>query len=187
MCVDKILDDQLSWQSIRLTCGGSAVRVRYCPPKKNELLSTKSSFFFYPSRRLGISSPHKVRCISSAPLGLYLITRQRVFFLRLDEMQHCVLMICNSFGIDDIQGFALICLWKSSIIFRLTASLIASQLYSAYLMEMIWFKLLPAQIAKYFIILYRNILQFLLKYYNILVKIKQSGQNTVQKQKILLK
>ena len=34
-------------------------------PKKNELLSTKSSFFFYPSRRLGISSPHEVRCISS--------------------------------------------------------------------------------------------------------------------------
>jgi len=26
-------------------------------------------------------------------LGLYLITRQRVFFLRLDEMQHFVLMI----------------------------------------------------------------------------------------------
>ena len=30
-------------------------------------------------------------------------------------MQHCVLMICNSCGIDDIQGFALICLPKSSI------------------------------------------------------------------------
>ena len=94
---------------------GTRVRIPPTAPKKNELLSTKSSFFFYPSRRLGISSPHKVRCISSAPLGLYLITRQRVFFLRLDEMQHCVLMIYNSFGIDDIQGFALICLQKSSI------------------------------------------------------------------------
>ncbi len=42
---------------------------------------------FYPSRRLGISS---------APLGLYIITRQRVFLLRLDEIQHFVLMICNA-------------------------------------------------------------------------------------------
>ena len=90
---------------------GARVQISPSPPTKKELLSTKSSFFVYPSRRLGISSPHKVRCISSAPLGLYLITRQRVFFLRLDEMQHCVLMIYNSFGIDDIQGFALICLY----------------------------------------------------------------------------
>ena len=34
-------------------------------PTKRELLSTKSSLFVYPSRRLGISSPHNVRCISS--------------------------------------------------------------------------------------------------------------------------
>ena len=40
---------------------------------------SKECVFFYPSRRLGISSPREVRCISSAPLGLYLITRQRVF------------------------------------------------------------------------------------------------------------
>ena len=80
-------------------------------------MSTKSYSFFYPSRRLGISSPHNVRCISSAPLGLYLITRQRAFSLRLDEMQHFVLMICNSFGIDDIQGFALIDWQKSDIMF----------------------------------------------------------------------
>ncbi len=30
--------------------------------------------FFYASRRLGISLTHEVRRISSAPLGLYLIT-----------------------------------------------------------------------------------------------------------------
>ncbi|MBO5648599.1 MAG: hypothetical protein J6S76_01640, partial [Clostridia bacterium] len=47
---------------------------------------------------------------------LYLITRQRAFSLRLDEMQHFVLMISNSYGIDDIQGFALICFPESSII-----------------------------------------------------------------------
>jgi len=48
----------------------------------------------YPSRRLGISSPHNVRCISSAPLGLYLITRQRAFSLRLDFIyQNCFLFV----------------------------------------------------------------------------------------------
>ena len=47
-----------------------------------------SPFFFYPSRRLGISSPREAWCISSASLGLYLITRQRVF--------SCGLMIYNT-------------------------------------------------------------------------------------------
>ena len=64
--------------------------------KKEVTFVYQKLLFFYPSRRLGISSPHKVRCISSAPLGLYLITRQRVFFLRLDEIQHCVLVIYNA-------------------------------------------------------------------------------------------
>ena len=49
--------------------------------------------FFYPSRRLGISSPREVRRISSAPTGLYLITRQRACSLRLDDIQHFVLVI----------------------------------------------------------------------------------------------
>ena len=30
------------------------------------------------------------------PYGLYLITRQRVYSLRLDEIQHCVLVIYNA-------------------------------------------------------------------------------------------
>ena len=41
------------------------VQVPPTAPTKKELLSTKSSFFVYPSRRLGISSPREVRCISS--------------------------------------------------------------------------------------------------------------------------
>ena len=54
---------------------GTWVRIPHPPPTKAEHLSTdKCSAFVYPSRRLGISSPHNVRCISSAPLGLYLIT-----------------------------------------------------------------------------------------------------------------
>ena len=68
---------------------------RFCKvvPTKKELLSTKSSFFVYPSRRLGISSPREVRRISSAPVGLYLITRQRASYLRLDDIQTFGLMI----------------------------------------------------------------------------------------------
>ena len=34
-----------------------------------------------------MESTREVRCISSAPMGLYLITRQRAFFLRLDDIQ----------------------------------------------------------------------------------------------------
>ena len=74
------------WATVR-------VQVPFLAPTKKELLSTKSSFFVYPSRRLGISSPHEVRCISSAPLGLYLITRQRASSLRLDDIQTFGLMI----------------------------------------------------------------------------------------------
>jgi len=64
--------------------------VPFPAPTKRELLSTKSSLFVYPSRRLGISSSHKVRCISSraAMPPLYLITRQRVSI--------CGLMIYNT-------------------------------------------------------------------------------------------
>ena len=50
----------------RLFFAFTPVYAPYCPPfaKKNELLSTKSSFFFYPSRRLGISSRVSVYIIA---------------------------------------------------------------------------------------------------------------------------
>ena len=60
------------------------------------------------SLRLGISLTHEVRRISSAPAGLYLITLGRASYLRLDDIQHFVLMICNSFGIDDIHASGVI-------------------------------------------------------------------------------
>ncbi len=74
--------------------------------KKCSLLSQRA--FFYPLRSNGISSPREVRCISSAPLGLYIITRQRASQLRNDDIQTfglmiykaCALVICNSFGVD---------------------------------------------------------------------------------------
>jgi len=46
---------------------------------EKELLTNKSSFFVYPSRRLGISLTHEVQRILSAPTELDLITRQRAF------------------------------------------------------------------------------------------------------------
>ena len=76
-------------QTVNLLSLTSVVRIHHPPPTKTEHLSTdKCSVFVYPSRRLGISSPREVRCISSAPSGLYFITRQRVF--------SCGLMICNA-------------------------------------------------------------------------------------------
>ena len=51
-----------------------------------------ASAFSYPSRRLGISSPHKARCISSA-LRAVCHHVSACIYLRLDEIQHCVLMI----------------------------------------------------------------------------------------------
>ena len=82
--------------------GSDTVRVRPPPPAptKNEAFA---SFFFYPSRRLGISSRVSVYIIA---VGVY--HHRRCILLRLDDIQNFVLMICNPFGIDDIQGFALI-------------------------------------------------------------------------------
>ena len=68
---------------------GNAHRIHHPPPTKTKHLSTdKCSVFVYPGRRLGISLTHEVRRISSAPLGLYLITRKRAF--------PCGLMIYNT-------------------------------------------------------------------------------------------
>jgi len=44
---------------------------------------------------------------------LHLITRQRAFCRRLDDIQHFVLMICNSCGIDDIHAFGVI--WRGTV------------------------------------------------------------------------
>ena len=87
---------------------GFAVSRRERIPIPQKIRQVSTCRIFYPSRRLGISSPREAWCISSAPLGLYLITRQRASCLRLDDIQHFVLVICNSFGIDDIHGYAVI-------------------------------------------------------------------------------
>ena len=53
--------------------------------------------FCYPSRRLGISSRARVYLIAEGAL-----------LLRLDDIQHFVSMIYNSFGIDDIHACGVI-------------------------------------------------------------------------------
>ena len=89
-------------QTVNLLRFASVVRIHPLPPKKKQLLFIKSCFFFYPSRRLSISSAHEVRCISSAPLGLYITTHRHALscglmryntlcwwytMLRIDDMQ----------------------------------------------------------------------------------------------------
>ena len=78
------------------------VRVRPPPPapKNTAEKDAFSAVFFYPSRRLGISSPHEVWWISSALWAVY-HHASACIFLRLDDIQNFVLMICNSFDFAD--------------------------------------------------------------------------------------
>ena len=66
------------------------VQIPPAPPKMNE---ANASFFFYPSSRLGISSDASRYIIKGGSPPLYLITRQRASFLRLDDIQTFGLMI----------------------------------------------------------------------------------------------
>ena len=89
------------------TARGVAKQLQIPPsaPTKKELLSTKSSFFVYPSRRLGISSDASRYIIS--PCRAVSHHALACIFLRLDDIQHFVLVICNFCEIDDIQGLRL--------------------------------------------------------------------------------
>ena len=81
-------------------------RSNFCLPKV-------TSFFIQAA---GLAYHHDAVVYIISPFGAVSHHASACILLRLDEMQHFVSMICNSCGIDDIQGFALICLWKSSII-----------------------------------------------------------------------
>ncbi|MBR6763883.1 MAG: hypothetical protein IKM13_09070, partial [Clostridia bacterium] len=63
-----------------------------------------------------IAAQSAVHIIKVGEPTLYLITRQRAFPCGLMIYRNKLRMISNSYGIDDIQGFALICSRKSSII-----------------------------------------------------------------------
>ena len=89
------------------------------PTNKNRTFVYRQMFCFCLSKPQAwhiITARSVVYIIKGGKPPLYLITRQRASCLRLDDIQHFVLMICNSYGIDDIQGFALIYLRKYDII-----------------------------------------------------------------------
>ena len=92
---------------LRIRWATMQVRPLSPAPKNTAEKDTFSAVFFYPSRRLGISSPHEVWWISSALWAVY-HHASACIFLRLDDIQNFVLMICNSFGIDDIHAFGVI-------------------------------------------------------------------------------
>ena len=90
----------------------------------------KSSFFVYPSRRLGIdarrlaipslrSLHHRAKCgvyHQGRIAPLYLITRQRAYSLRLDDILPCGLMIYRNKLRVIYKVYALIYLQKCDII-----------------------------------------------------------------------
>ena len=75
------------------------------PAKKSENLGLG---FFYPSRRLGISSAARRYIIKGGNAALVYHHAIACIFLRLDDIQCFALMICNSYGIDDIHAFGVI-------------------------------------------------------------------------------
>ena len=81
-------------------------RSNFCLPKV-------TSFFIQAA---GLVYHHDAVVYIISPFGAVSHHASACILLRLDEMQHCVLMICNSCGIDDIQGFALIALQNYDII-----------------------------------------------------------------------
>ena len=73
--------------------------------------------FFIQADRLGISSRVSVYIIKGGNAALVSHHTVGVYLCRLDDIQLLAkLMICNSCGIDDIQGSALIFLQKCGII-----------------------------------------------------------------------
>ena len=75
--------------------------------KKRTFVYQKFSFCLSkPQAWYIIAARSAVHIIS--PFGVAYHHAPACISLRLDEIQHFVLMICNSFGIDDIQGYALI-------------------------------------------------------------------------------
>ena len=95
-------------QTVNLLSLTSLVRIQLPPPKNTAEKDTFSAVFFYPSRRLGISSA-LWGWISSRLWRVY--HHRRCIPLRLDDIlarKRDILvfgrMICNFCEIDDIQG-----------------------------------------------------------------------------------
>ena len=74
-----------------------------CQKRSDFCLPKVTSFFIQAA---GLAYHHDAVVYIISPFGAVSHHASACISLRLDEMQHCVLMICNSCGIDDIQGFA---------------------------------------------------------------------------------
>ena len=116
-CIIIKLQGCWNWQTSRpqtpvfLTCG---FKSRPLHQKRSNFCLPKVTSFFIQAA--GLAYHHDAVVYIISPFGAVSHHASACILLRLDEMQHCVLMICNSCRIDDIQGFALIYLLKSDII-----------------------------------------------------------------------
>ena len=79
--------------------------------------TNKKGTFVYQKFLFCLSKPQAWHIITArsavhiiSPYGAVSHHASACISLRLDDIQHNVLMICNSYGIDDIQGVALIVL-----------------------------------------------------------------------------
>ena len=91
-----------------LGSGGHPCRFKSCHPhqqKRNFCLPKVPSLFIQAAGL--VYHPDAVVYIIS-PFGAVSHHAPACIFLRLDDIQHFVLIICNSFGIDDIHAFGMI-------------------------------------------------------------------------------
>ena len=94
-------------------------RISPSPPKNSESSSFRNFFIqvadlayhhrakcgvYHQGRQVALVYHHALACISSPQA--YIINR-RLYRFRNDDIQHFVLMICNFYEIDDIQGLRL--------------------------------------------------------------------------------
>ena len=76
-------------QTVNLLSLTSVVRIHHPPPEKSTAYAVLFSI-----QAAGLAYHHRAKCGAyHQPFGLYLITRQRVSYLRLDDIQHFVSMI----------------------------------------------------------------------------------------------
>ena len=95
-----------NWQTSRpqtpvfLTCGFKS------RPLHQKILQKRIRFLQYFFIQVAdLAYHHALACISSALWAVY--HHRRCIPLRLDDIQNFVLMICNFYEIDDIQGYRL--------------------------------------------------------------------------------
>ena len=86
--------------------GGSEFEPRHPLQKRSNFCLSKVTSFFIQAAGLAYHHDAVVDIIS--PCGAVSHHAPACIFLRLDDIQHFVLMICNSFGIDDIHAFGVI-------------------------------------------------------------------------------